>query len=262
MAAAEPVLLDSFKDHILTLTLNRPQALNALNLALCEALLAAVRAVERNAEVRVVIVTGAGERAFSTGADLHERAAMSPAEVRRVRATLVEAFGAVERLACPTIAAVNGYAFGGGFELALSCDLILASETAQFALTETSLGIIPGGGGTQTLPRLIGRQRAKELIFTARRVDAAEAERLGIALRRAAPDALLAEARSLARQIAENAPIAVRQAKRAIDLGASMDLATARAFEAEAYNLTLLTEDRQEGLRAFAERRKPVYRGE
>src|SRR5262249_36983518 len=152
--------------------------------------------IERNPEVWVVVLTGAGDRAFSVGADLRERASLSPAQVREVRATLVEAFTAIERLSRPTIAAVNGFALRGGFELALSCDLILASEAAQFGLPEVTLGIIPGGGGTQTLPRLVGRQRAKELIFTGRRIGAEEAERLGIALRRIPPEQLLPRARA------------------------------------------------------------------
>jgi len=262
MTAEEPVLLPARAGHVLTLTLNRPAALNAINLALARALAEAVRTVEHDPDVWVVVLAGAGERAFSAGADLRERAAMTPAQVREVRATLVEAFAQLERCSRPTIAAVHGVAYGGGFELALACDLILADETARFALPEVSLGIIPGGGGTQALPRLVGRQRAKEIIFTARRIPADEAERLGIVLRRVPAGTVLAEAQALAQQIAANAPLAVRQAKRAIDLGLSLDPQSARLVEAEAYNLTLLTEDRNEGLRAFAERRPPVYRGE
>lgn len=258
----EPVLTREQTGSIVTLRLNRPAALNAFNLALCRALDEAIRAVEADPTVWVVILTGAGDRSFSVGADLRERAQMNAAQVREVRATLMAAFGAVERCSRPVIAAVNGFALGGGFELALACDFIVASDTAQFGLPETTLGIIPGGGGTQMLPRLIGRQKAKDLIFTGRRIDATEAERLGIVLTRCPADQLMTEVSNLARRIAENAPLAVRQAKRAIDLGYHLDLATARAFEAEAYNQTLLTEDRQEGLRAFAERRKPVYRGE
>jgi enoyl-CoA hydratase len=161
----------------------------------------------------------------------------------------------------PTIAAVHGWALGGGFELALCCDLIVAADDARFGLTEVTLGIIPGGGGTQLLPRLIGKSRAKLLIYTGRRIEASEAERLGIVVRVVPREELEASAMALAEEIGANAPISLRQAKKAIEGGFHLDLDTAFTFEAEVYNATLLSEDRLEGLRAFAERRKPEYKG-
>ena len=180
---------------------------------------------------------------------------------QKLRADLVRTFRMINALPMPTVAAVHGFALGGGFELALCCDLIVAAEDARFGLTEVTLGIIPGGGGTQLLPRLIGKSMAKLLIYTGRRIEAAEAERLGVVVRRVPRAELEPAAMALAEEIAANAPISLRQAKKAIDGGFHLDLATAFAFEAEAYTAVLLTEDRQEALRAFAERRKPNFTG-
>lgn len=260
MSTEPPVLLER-EDRVAVLTLNRPAALNALNLAMMRELLARCRELEADPDVRVAILRGAGERAFSVGADLKERREMDLVQTQRARADLVRAYQAVYHLPMPTVAAVRGWALGGGFELSLCCDLIVAADDASFGLPEVSLGIIPGGGGTQLLPRLIGRAKAKLLIYTARRIQALEAERLGI-VAAVVPAADLDEAaRALAAEIAANAPISLRQAKRAIESGAHLDVDTAFAFESEAYNATLLSEDRLEGLRAFAEKRKPRYTG-
>jgi enoyl-CoA hydratase/carnithine racemase len=254
------VLLDR-QGHIATLTLNRPDALNAINADLVRDLRTACQQLEADEQVWVVLVRGAGERAFCAGADLKERRDMGVHETQKLRTELVRAFRGLNALPMPTIAAVHGWALGGGFELALCCDLIVAADDARFGLTEVTLGIIPGGGGTQLLPRLVGKSRAKLLIYSGRRIEAAEAEQLGIAVRIVPRAELESAAMALAEEIAGNAPISLRQAKKAIDGGYHLDLDTAFAFEAELYNATLLSEDRLEGLRAFAERRKPEYQG-
>jgi enoyl-CoA hydratase len=219
------------------------------------------RELETDGEARVVVVRAAGERAFCVGADLKERRALDLHATQRLRAELVRAFRALNALPIPTVASVHGFSLGGGFELALCCDLILAADDARFGLTEVTLGIIPGGGGTQLLPRLIGKSRAKLLIYTGRRIDAAEAERLGIVVRVVPRAELVAATDALADEVAANAPISLRQAKKAIEGGFHLDLDTAFLLEAEAYNATLFSEDRLEALDAFAERRKPHFRG-
>ena len=257
----KPTVLLERQGHLATLTLNRPESLNAINVALVHDLQAACGELETDEQVRVVLLRGAGERAFCVGADLKERKGMGLPETQKLRAALVHSFRRLNALPMPTIAAVHGWALGGGFELALCCDLIVAAEDARFGLTEVTLGIMPGGGGTQLLPRLIGKSLAKLLIYTGRRIEASEAERLGIAVRVVPQAELESAALALAEEIAANAPISLRQAKKAIDSGFHLDLDTAFAFEAEIYNATLLSEDRLEGLRAFAEHRKPEYKG-
>jgi enoyl-CoA hydratase/carnithine racemase len=215
------------------------------------------RVAETFPAVRVVVLTGAGDKAFCAGADLKERATMNEDDVRRFLDTLRNCFRDIERSHAVFIAALNGAAFGGGTELALSCDLRVIAPTAEMALTEVKLGIIPGAGGTQRLPRVVGKGRAKDLILTGRRVGADEALRLGLADRIGGLDA----AHALADQIVENAPIAVYAAKHAIDEGSHLELDEALLLEQRAYALTLKSEDRLEGLKAFAEKRTPVYRG-
>lgn len=231
---------------------------NALTRALVADLEAQVHRVSgAERAVRAVVLTGAGDKAFCAGADLKERAGMSEQEVRGFLDQLRRTFRSIELSDCVFIAFVNGAAFGGGTELALSCDLRVVAPTAQLGLTEVKLGIIPGGGGTQRLPRLIGPGAAKDLILTGRRVEANEALRLGLANRIGG----LADARALADAIVENAPIAVGAAKHAIDEGTVMRLDHALALEQEKYELTITTQDRLEGLKAFAEKRKPVFTG-
>ncbi|MFI5355383.1 MAG: enoyl-CoA hydratase-related protein, partial [Desulfobaccales bacterium] len=195
------------------------------------------------------------------GADLKERATMTEAQVREFIFTIRNLFTFIEYLNKPVIAAVNGIALGGGTELALACDIRLASATATLGLTETRLAIIPGAGGTQRLPRLIGRGKAKELIFTGRKVDAQEALQIGLVNKVCEPAALLAECRAMAAMICEAGPIAIQQAKYAINYGLEADLHTGLAIESNAYWVTIPSEDRLEGLRAFGEKRQPVYKG-
>lgn len=242
------------------LRLNRPESLNAMSLDLLTEIEKAVHALTL-APPRVLILTGTG-RSFSTGADLKERSGMSPPQVRDFLLRVGALFCRIETLPCPVICAINGFAFGGGLELALCADLRLAADDAQVGLTETSLGIIPGAGGTQRLTRLIGPSKSKLLIFTARKINAREAERLGIVDVVTTPDALLRTAAVLAEEIAKNAPIAVRQAKFAINAAAEVDLATGLAVERNAYELTIPTKDRTEALQAFREKRPPVFTGE
>lgn len=248
-------------EGIATVTLNRPEVMNSFNFAMLRALEAQMTALRFDAAVRVIIVTGAGERAFSAGADLKERAGMSPDEVKAFIYTIRRLMDDVEQFPRPVIAAVNGVALGGGTELALASDIRLASETATMGLTEARLAIIPGAGGTQRLPRLVGRGVAKELIFTGRRIDARQAHELGLVNHVYPPGDLMEEARCLAREICQSGPVAVEQAKYAINRGLEADLATGLAIESNAYWLCIPTEDRLEGLAAFKEKRKPVYKG-
>jgi len=257
------MMLQVEKDQsICTITLNRPEVYNSLNRELVAALHEVLDELAFDKTVRVVIVTGAGEKAFCSGADLKERRSMSPQEVERFIHRLQLAFLKLERLPKPVIAAINGVAFGGGTELALACDLRVMAAGAKMGLTETSLGIIPGAGGTQRLPRLIGKGKAKELIYTARHVEAEEALAIGLVNRVVEPSELMAEARRLAEEIVRNAPLAVAQAKFAIDRGMDVDLETGLALETNAYKVLIPTRDRLEGLQAFQEKRKPNYIGE
>jgi enoyl-CoA hydratase/carnithine racemase len=257
-----PFHFDARDDGIRIFTLTRPQAMNALNGALVEGLIAKAAELAADDTARAVIFTAAGDRAFSAGADLKEREGLGSDQVARAVARISEATRAVAQIPVPTIAAMNGAAFGGGLELALACDIRIASSSASMGLTETTLAIIPGGGGTQRLPRLIGVGRAKELIFTGRRITAAEAMEYGIVHEVVAPDELRARATQIATRIAAAGPIAVRAAKEAIDRGIERPLDEALALETELYGRTIDTKDRLEGLAAFREKREPHYRGE
>ena len=258
---AEPLILEERQDRVAVLTLNRPEVMNSFNFPMLLALKERVEALHFDPEVRVVIIVGAGQKAFCAGADLKERASMSEAQVREFIFTIRNLFTFIEYLNKPVIAAVNGIALGGGTELALACDIRIASATASLGLTETRLAIIPGAGGTQRLPRLIGRGKAKELIFTGRRVDAQEALQIGLVNKVCEPEALLAECRAMAGMICAAGPIAIQQAKYAINYGLEADLHTGLAIESNAYWVTIPSEDRLEGLRAFGEKRRPVYNG-
>lgn len=262
--AEEDVLLKELRDGVLTLTINRPAALNCFNMPLLQTFGQTIGHIGFDKEVKVVVITGCpeGKNAFSTGADLKERAGMSPDEVRLYIQTIRNVFTAVEELPKPVIAAVNGYAFGGGLELALACDLRLASKTAVVGLTETSLAIIPGAGGTQRLPRVVGIARAKEMIFRARRITAAEGLEYGLFLEVTEPEGLLPRCLEIAAEIAANGPVALAQAKYAVSKGIEVSLPMGLAIESNAYAVTIPTKDRTEGLTAFREKRKPVYTGE
>lgn len=259
---SDDVLIREDQDGVATLTLNRPQIMNSLNFDMLNALRDQVTALRFDSAVRVVIITGAGERAFCAGADLKERATLSPLQVKEFIFTIRGLFADIENLTKPVIAAVNGVALGGGTELALASDIRLASDTATMGLTETRLAIIPGAGGTQRLPRLVGKGKAKELIFTGRRIDAAEAAAIGLVNRVCTPEDLLPACREMAAEICETGPVAIEQAKYAINYGMETDLNTGMAIESNAYWVTIPTKDRLEGLAAFREKRKPVYRGE
>jgi len=247
--------------HIAVLAFNRPEAMNALSTQTAKDLLAALEELELDQNVFAAVLTAEGDKAFCAGADLKERKTMSRDEMKRQRALFVKAFTAVAEFPKPLVAAVNGFALGGGCEFSLCCDFIIASEKASFGLPEVGLAIIPGGGGTQLLPRVLGRNKAKELIFTGRRLSAGEAYEIGLVNHVVPPEKLLEKAMEIMREITKNGPIALQQAKRAINLGVELDLHTALALEAECYNVCLTTEDRDEGLKAFNEKRKPVYKG-
>lgn len=256
------VLLVDENEGVMTLTLNRPKVMNCINFDMLTAIQAVMDDVRFRPEIRAVIITGAGERAFCAGADLKERATLEDNDVKRFIFGIRGLSSAIENLNKPVIAAVNGIALGGGTELALACDMRIASENASMGLTETRLAIIPGGGGTQRLPRLIGPGKAKELIFTGRRVDAGEALAISLVNSVSSPGNLIKDCLSLAEMIKETGPIAVEQAKYAINYGMETDLRTGLAIESNAYWVTIPTKDRMEGLTAFREKRKPVFKGE
>ncbi|MHB1042581.1 MAG: enoyl-CoA hydratase-related protein [Eubacteriales bacterium] len=246
--------------HIAILAFNRPEALNALSTRMAAELLAALEEQALDDNIFAAVLTAAGDRAFCAGADLKERKTMTHEEMKKQRALFVRAFSAVAGFSKPLVAAVNGFALGGGCEFALGCDFIVASEKASFGLPEVGLAIIPGGGGTQLLPRVIGRSKARELIFTGRRISAREALNLSLVNYVTPPEQLMEKTMEIMFEITKNGPIALQQAKRAINLGIELDLNTAMALEAECYNVCLATEDRDEGLKAFNEKRKPVYK--
>lgn len=264
---AEILLQERTEEGILALTLNRPEAMNCFNVDLLSALADAIREANFDMGLRCIVITGAPgadpkKVAFSTGADLKERKDMTPDQVRRYIFTIRNTFTAVEQVRIPVIAAINGFAFGGGVELALACDIRIASSAAILGFTETSLAIIPGAGGTQRLPRIIGIAKAKEMIFTAQRIDAKTALNIGLVNRVVEPDQLMPAALETARQIAKNGPIGVAQAKFAINNGMEASIGVALPLESKAYEVTIPTKDRVEALAAFAEKRKPVFTGE
>lgn len=245
-----------------TLTLNRPAALNALSRELAARLLSVARDLAARPDLRVVVLRGAGERAFCTGADLKERATLTPGEKGEHTATIAAAADALAALPAPTIAAIHGHALAGGLELALACDIRYAADTASLGLTEVTIGIFPGAGGPVRLSRLIGPGKARELIFSGRRIDAAEALRCGLVEQVVPAAGLDVAVQELAGRIRDAAPLAVRAVKQVFDQTAGLPLPAALAF-AEALRRPLDgTRDYAEGLAAFAERRPPQFRGE
>ncbi len=242
-------------------TIQRPDVMNCLSFPTLRRLRTLLADLREDLSVRCILITGSGAKAFCAGADLKERKTMPVERVPEFVKNIRRLMDDVEALPQPTIGVVNGFAFGGGTELLLACDLRVAATHAQLGLTEASLAIIPGAGGTQRLPRLIGKSRAKDLILTARRIDAAEAERMGLVNRIAPEGALRETAEELARAISANGPVAVRAAKEAIDGGLELPQEQGLAHEARCYERTLSTEDRLEALRAFAEKRRPRYEG-
>lgn len=250
------------KDHVATLTLNRPEAMNSIDPEMREQLHAAWKRIKEDDDIRVVILTGAGEKAFCTGSDLKKT--MPPkesfAELTFGRAYSDHLLAGLDTDK-PLICAVNGYAMGGGMELALACDIRVASDNAVFALSEVRIGSIPGAGGTQRLPRAIGSSNAMLMLLTGDRVDAAEAMRIGLVSKVVSREQLLPAAQEIARRIAQNAPLSVRSIKRLVVSGADMPLPAALDNERYVFGLLRDTEDRIEGRRAFQEKRSPVYQG-
>src|SRR5262245_5107709 len=258
----DPSLVSLARDgEVAWLTIQRPEVMNCLSFATLRRFRTLLDELREDLALRCLLITGAGEKAFSAGADLKERKTMPlervPHFVRNIRGLMDD----VAAMPQPTVAVINGFCFGGGTELALACDLRVAAEHAELGLTETSLAIIPGAGGTQRLPRLIGRSRAKDLILTARKLAAAEAERIGLVNRVAGAAGLRASALELARAIAANGPVAVRAAKDAIDRGTELPQSAGLEHEASCYERVLATQDRLEALAAFAEKRRPRYVG-
>ncbi|TYO93345.1 enoyl-CoA hydratase-related protein [Desulfallas thermosapovorans] len=247
--------------HVAIMAINRPGAMNALSTQTAREILSALEEMELDDNVFAAVFTAEGDKAFCVGADLKERKNMTREEMKKQRALFVRTFTAVAEFPKPLVAAVNGFALGGGCEFALGCDFIIASEKASFGLPEVGLAIIPGGGGTQLMPRVIGRNLAKELIFTGRRISARDAYKIGLVNHVVPADQLMEKTMEIMREITKNGPVALQQAKRSINLGLELELHTALALEAECYNVCLATEDRDEGLLAFNEKRKPVYKG-
>lgn len=258
----ETVTLETVEEHILVATLDRPDVRNALNTQMGFDLRDLWTELYRDpGQIRCIVLTGRGDKAFCAGGDLKERNGMTDDDWRRQHALFEQMVKAQLECPIPIIAAVNGAAFAGGLEIVLGCDFAYAAPGARFALTEVTLGIIPGAAGTQNLPRAVGLRRAKEIVLTGRPFTAEEALAWG-AINRICPEGrLMDEAMDTARTIAGNAPVSVRQAKKSLNASAQMDLKNGYDFEIEAYNRTVGTEDRYEGIRAFNEKRKPVYKG-
>lgn len=254
-------LLYEKKDNIGVLTVNRPDKLNALSTELTEELLQFLVEVEKDDDLRVLVITGAGDKAFVAGADIQElveRDAVMGRDVSRFRQAL---FARIENLPIPVIAAVNGYALGGGLELALACNIRIASEKAQFGAPEVKLGIIPGDGGTQRLPRLVGLGRAMELVLTGDFIDALEAHRIGLVNKVVPHEELLENVMALAKKIASRPPLAVKYAKEAVNRSQEGDTTTGYALESYLHALACTTEDKVEGVAAFLEKRKGDFKG-
>jgi enoyl-CoA hydratase/carnithine racemase len=252
-------ILYTVEKNLAVVMLNRPEVFNCFNYDTLLELEEAVEDIRTNPDVRAVIFTGAGEKAFCAGADLKERKTLTDQQVKRNLYKIGEVFTKIDALPQPTIAAINGYAFGGGMELALSCDFRLIAEGTSVGLTETGLGIIPGAGGTQRLPRIIGEAKALELILTARKITSKQALEYGLVSKTALD--VMAASIELAEEILRNGPIALQQAKFAIKQGMNADLQTGLHIERKAYEVTIPTEDRVEALAAFSEKRKPVFKG-
>jgi enoyl-CoA hydratase len=248
-------------EGIARITFDRPKAMNALNGELLAEFADALTHIDADEDIRVLILTGAGQKAFVAGADITELATYDPLQAKSFSATGHRVIGTLQQLSIPVIAAVNGYALGGGCELALACDFIYASENAMFGLPEINLGIIPGFGGTQRLPRQVGTNRAKEMIFTGKMITAAEAENIGLVNRVLPPEALLEETRKTAAIMAAKGRASLRAAKQAVNRGSEIDLDSGCAMEIDAFALCFGSQDAQEGTTAFLEKRKPDFKG-
>jgi enoyl-CoA hydratase len=258
--ADRTILSEREADGIAVITVNRPDKLNALNAATVRQLDSVLREVRADESVRAIILTGAGEKAFVAGADIGELATMGPIDGVQVSRDGQDTFRMLERMPKPVLAVINGFALGGGLELALACHMRIASTRAKFGLPEVKLGIIPGYGGTVRLPRLVGRGRATEMMLTGEMIDAAEAYRIGLVNRVEEPEKLMDTARALARKIAANGPIAVALALEAVDRGMSTTMDDAQILESRLFGLLASTEDMKEGMQAFLEKRAPEFR--
>ncbi|MDQ2694886.1 MAG: enoyl-CoA hydratase-related protein [Pseudomonadota bacterium] len=254
------ILLEQVEPGIFILTVNRPKSLNALNTQTLTEIHTAVQRLRLNHEARVLLITGAGDKAFVAGADIVEMKSYNAVQGKALSELGTRAFSALETLPIPAIAVVNGYCLGGGCELAMSCDWIIASEQARFGQPEINLGITPGFGGTQRLTRLVGRAKALELLLTGRQISAHEAFAIGLVNQVYAAEALMDEALALARLIAGKAPIAVRHIKEAVQRGQDMDLGNGCALESQLFGLCFATEDQKEGMKAFVEKRSAQFR--
>jgi enoyl-CoA hydratase len=254
-------ILFQVDEGIATITFHRPKALNALNQALLAEWSQALDAIAAEEDIRVLILTGAGEKSFVAGADIAELATYTPLQAKIFSRAGHSVIAKLQELPIAVIAAVNGFALGGGSEIALACDFIYASENARFGLPEITLGLIPGFGGTQRLPRLIGANRAKELIFTGKMISANEAAQIGLVNKVVAPGALMEEVLKTARDIAAKGRVSLREAKQAVNRGLDADLATGCSLETDAFALTLASPDAKEGTAAFLEKRKPLFTG-
>ena len=258
---SELIAVDRKQGGAVWVTLNRPGARNALSRQVNLELAELAADLGADCAVRAVVITGAGDKAFCAGADLKERKGVTAEQTGRYVDAISGAINAWAGMPKATIAAVNGFAFGGGLELALACDFRIAADTAQFGLTEVRLGIMPGAGGTQRLTRLIGVARAKELIMLGRRIDAARAREIGLVLDVVPGAELSATVDSLLGELSACAPISIAKAKEAIERGFDVPIADGLRIERDCYDVTLFSEDRNEGLRAFAEKRQPAYTG-
>ncbi len=262
LPAYETLKLEMAGQHTLLVTLNRPDVGNAINTQMGRDQLDLwTRLTEDGEQIRCVVLTGAGDKIFCAGGDLKERNGMTREQWLRQHELFERGYWALTDMPIPVIAAVNGHAYAGGFETMLSCDFAFASSAARFALTEVTLGIMPGAGGTQNLPRAAGQRRAKQMLFTGRPIDAVTALEWGVVNEVLEPGKVVARALEVADTIAGNAPLSVRQIKKSVRYGSQMELRTAFRFEVEAYNHLIETEDRYEGVRAFNEKRKPQFKG-
>ena len=255
-------LIITITDQVAQITINRPKAMNSLNTATLTELSAMLDELEKQPEVKVIIITGAGDRAFVAGGDIALLRTLTPMQARDVSVMVAKLFQQIETSPCVVIAAINGYALGGGCELALACDLRLAAERAQLGQPEVNLGIIPGWGGTQRLSRLIGSSRAKELMFTGELITAQRALEIGLVDHVYPDDQLLSSARELAQTIASKPQTAIRMIKTAVNNGLTMDKDKAIQYEADLFGLCFTTADQKEGMDAFLEKRKAVWKDE
>jgi enoyl-CoA hydratase len=249
------------EDGIAVITFNRPKALNAINGDLLDDFHHALGVVSEDEDIRVLILTGSGDKAFVAGADITQLARFNVLQAKQFSKKGHDVIGRLQELAIPVIAAVNGFALGGGSEIALACDFIYASENAKFGLPEITLGIIPGFGGTQRLPRVIGRNMAKELIFTGRMISAEEAKEVGMVNRVVGISELMASVKKTAKEIASKGKVSLRAAKHAVNSGLNTDLETGCGIEIDAFALCMASSDAGEGTSAFLEKRKPEFKG-